>query len=366
MTQLITVSSFGADQNLRPAQPLVFDGSDQPMFLSQVQKAAVIVQLILAQGGHIPLDVLPQDTQMRLINVFARMGAINKATVHTVLKEFSEHLSAYGLGFPSEKAAISQALDGTVSADLITQLSGKGAQDPQNPSIWDELAAKPVAELAELISNESPQIAAIILSRLDAATASLVVEELPAELAQSVTFAISQTKDVQIPLVEQIAQALAAQSDVGADQVAFATSPAQRAADILNETSASHRDAMLAALQDKDPAFASEIAKAIFTFSDIPYRIEAVDVPKITREMAADDLLRAMRAGADIYPDVAEFIFGNMSKRMAEQLREEMAEVAKPEGKDAEKAMGLMTKAIRNLADSGELTLKTKEEENAA
>ena len=53
----------------------------------------------------------------------------------------------------------------------------------------------------------------------------------------------------------------------------------------------------------------------------------------------------------------AEFILGAMSKRMADQLREEIANVGKVKPKEAEEAMGTIVSTIRELEAAGEVLL---------
>jgi len=53
----------------------------------------------------------------------------------------------------------------------------------------------------------------------------------------------------------------------------------------------------------------------------------------------------------------AQFILDNMSRRVADQLREEIAETGTIDEKDAERAMSDVVATIRTLEDAGELTL---------
>ena len=60
---------------------------------------------------------------------------------------------------------------------------------------------------------------------------------------------------------------------------------------------------------------------------------------------------------------IVEFLLGNMSKRMAESLRDEMNEVGDQKPKAAEAAMNAVVAVIRRQADAGTITLITDEEE---
>ena len=84
---------------------------------------------------------------------------------------------------------------------------------------------------------------------------------------------------------------------------------------------------------------------------------------KITRDVDADTLITAL-AGADgTTAPARDFILENMSKRMADNLREEMADAGQIKAKDGEAAMSAVVAAIRAAADAGEITLITEDDE---
>ena len=59
---------------------------------------------------------------------------------------------------------------------------------------------------------------------------------------------------------------------------------------------------------------------------------------------------------------VAEFLLANMSKRMAEGIREEMQDMGNVKPKVGEEAMTQVVNAIRRLEAAGEITLNTPED----
>ena len=59
----------------------------------------------------------------------------------------------------------------------------------------------------------------------------------------------------------------------------------------------------------------------------------------------------------------AEFILTNMSQRMAQSLRDEMANLGKVKEKDAEEAMSAVVAAIREMEAAGEIFLVAEDED---
>jgi len=121
-------------------------------------------------------------------------------------------------------------------------------------------------------------------------------------------------------------------------------------------------------LTEQDEGFADGVRKAIFTFAHIFERLNPRDVPKVLREVAQPDLITALAAALPT-PDSAEgrsaeFLLTNMSQRMAASLRDEVEARGKVKAKDAEVAMAAVVVALRDLADNGDITLLTDEDED--
>jgi len=133
----------------------------------------------------------------------------------------------------------------------------------------------------------------------------------------------------------------------------------------LNSSTSLTRDDVLEGLDESDKGFANAVRKAIFTFANIPQRIAPRDLPRILREAAPEDLLVAM-AGAETagYAATRDFILENMSGRMADQLREDIAEKGTPKPAEVEDAMSNIVTVIRGMEQAGDLLFINTEEED--
>ena len=147
-------------------------------------------------------------------------------------------------------------------------------------------------------------------------------------------------------------------------ETAFDTTPVERVGASLNYSPSITRDDVLMGLGETDAKFANLVRKAIFTFKDIPDRVDPVDLPKMTKEVEQAVLVTALvSASSGDQAPVAEFILENISKRMAEAIREEMADLGKVKAKDGEEAMTEVINAIRTLEANGEITLIIPDED---
>ncbi|MFW8636872.1 flagellar motor switch protein FliG [Cribrihabitans pelagius] len=331
--------------------------------LSGKAKAAIIVRLLLNEGADVPLEELPDDLQLELTQQMGKMRIVDRDTLHAVASEFAEMLDNVGLSFPNGLAGALNAMEGKISRYTHSRLR-KEAGVRQFGDPWERLKRLTPEDLAELAQAESTEVAAVLLSKLDTAKAAQMLVHLPGPVARRITYAVSQTANVTPETVDRIGLSLAAQVEARPD-LAFNDTPGQRMGAILTEAAAAKREEVLTALDEEDEEFATNVRKAIFTYALIGERMQALDVPKLMRVVAQPDLVNAMAYASD-EDDIAtnEFLLKNMSTRMAANIREEVAERGKVKRSDGETAISLIITAMRDLVATGEIELKSDEEDS--
>lgn len=340
---------------IKPSGGTPISAGDTVPALAGPQKAAIIIQMILSEGGSLPLSSLSPRGQTRLMQDFVELGRVDRATLAVVVADLERDLAMQGISFPRSVTDALGLLESHLSPELVSDLRGQlGLKTPTSP--WKKIAALEPKALMALLPDEDPKVAAIVLSKLDPEKASEILDQVAPEQATQLTLAMQDTSEVTPEMLTQIGQMLTAAIPQETPK-AFADAPPLRVANLLNAASPDRRDEVLAALGDQDAEFAAEVRKLIFTFADIATRITAVDIAKVTRDVSQEDLVQALAYAKEIEPESTSFILDNISKRMAEALREEMGEIGEVPKKAGEDAMGKITTAIRALSDAGELTI---------
>lgn len=341
-----------------------FPGGDLPsavhLNLNSREKAAVVVRLLLSQGAVPALSQLSESKQTELAVQIARMAPVDQETVHSVADEFANEIECIALSFPQGLEGAIGLLDGVLSegaTNRLRQMAPSGARR----SPWDEVDKIEAGRLVPYLEGEAIEVAAVILSKLNVGKAAEVLGKLPGELARRITYAISKTEGVSPAVVHRIGTSLAEQLDTKS-VTAFPDGPVSRVGAILNYAPASVRDEVLAGIESEDQDFADEVRAAIFTFANIPDRIAPRDIPRIQRDLDADDLTIAVAAAKGDDIKSVEFILENISKRMAENIRDEAKEKGPVKTEDAEAAMIRIIAVIRDLETAGEIFFVAKEE----
>lgn len=333
--------------------------------LSGRQKAAILVQLLLAEGTDLKLSKLPESMQNAISEEMCEVRLVDRDTLLAVVSEFVETLEQVGLSFSGGVGGALKALDGKLSPAAATRLRqmarARGVADP-----WERITSAENETLLGLLEPESPEVAAVVLSKLSVKQAAELLGKMPGERARRVAYAVSLTEGINPRLVARIGNALATQLD-DRPPPAFEAPSAKRVGAILTNASTRIREDLLTGLDQQDSGFAEGVRKAIFTFANIHERLKPRDVGKVLRDVAQTDLITAFAfAGQQTGSDEAksvDFLLANMSQRMAGTLRDEVDIRGKVRARDGEEAMSIVVDSIRNLMELGDIELRSDEEE---
>ena len=328
------------------------------------QKAAILVQLLLVEGADLNLAALPEDMQAELTEQMASMRLVDRDTLMAVVAEFVETLEQVGLSFPDGLDSALKALGPKLSPGAAGKLR-RIAQATGHGNPWDRIVGAEVDVLAELLSAESIEVSAVVLSKLPVAKAAELLGKFPGERARRVAYAVAQTEGILPEVVQRIGAALAGELD-NKPPPAFPVAPAARVGAILNSAPPDLRDTLLEGLDADNAAFAEGVRRSIFTFGHIAERVEPLDLTKIIREVEQQTLINALahalpQNGTPVAAS-AEFILANLSQRMAASLRDEIEGIGRLRPKDGEAAMAEVVAAIRGLADREEIMLRDPDE----
>ncbi|WP_106744035.1 FliG C-terminal domain-containing protein [Yoonia maritima] len=322
--------------------------------ISRRRKAAMIVQMMISDGGNLSLSQLPESLQELLTEELGAIRLVDRTTVASVAKEFTTQLEAVGMTAPGSRDNAINALSEHLTPSLAERLQAQ-TDTVRHGDHWPIVSSLSTPRIVDIMTSESVEISAVVLSKLPVGKAAEVLTKTPGERARRITYAMSLTAKVAPDVVHRIGQSLAKNYATPANR-AFENAPVERLGAILNSTVAETRESLLEGLDSENPEFATDLRKAIFTFKDIPARIKPADISACLRPVDAETLARAIAAAlADEGPlsAAAEFILGNVSQRMSAQMREDAEETGAVKKADAETAMSAVTAAIRELAETG-------------
>lgn len=323
------------------------------------EKAAIILAALGPTVAAPVLQDLGETNIRRFARIIAGMGLIPGALLDQVVREFLVEMGGeddLNGGLATARKMLAEALDSDAYARVMEDVQGN-----IRLSIWDRIGNAPVGGLANFIAGEHPQVGAVILGRLKPDRAARVLERLPADIAQIIVLRMSRVPRLDQGVLEQVKSVIEEEFLSVIQREGNSKKPAELLAALMNHVSSAARDQFLAQLEADEPVFAAEVQRVMFTFADIIARVSPRDITRITREVEDATLMAALKTGLENNPKVVEFILGNLSRRLAERMAEDLTNMLPVPLKEGEAAQATMVKAIQTLAQRGEIKLNQPE-----
>ena len=288
--------------------------------LSGSQRAAI---LLLGVGEEAATEVMRHMSAKEVQQVGEAMATISKLTnnqVESVLADFhleSAEINPLGLEATDfTRRVMTSALGQDKAQNILSQVLDKPV-DHNGVEALQWMAPKAIAEV---LSEEHPQIAATVMTQLYDEQAAKVLELLPNELRRDVIFRIARMEELDPRALEELDRVL--ESQLGKLQ---RTPPRKvmgpdNLAAILNATGHELEQEMLEALTSVDEDLGEDVKEKMFIFDNL-MQLDDRGMQRLIRDIPQENLLPALK-GADV--DMVERFFKNMSERAADILREDL------------------------------------------
>jgi flagellar motor switch protein FliG len=210
--------------------------------------------------------------------------------------------------------------------------------------------------VAQIISAEHPQIAAIVLSHLEPEQSASVLPLLTEEMRTEVLMRIATLNEVPQSALTELDQLVEKQANVAPPSPLRRIGGARTVADILNAMERDKSGEELGKIEKADTEMHQQIKDLLFVFDNL-LDVDDRGIQALLREVGSDTLAVALR-GAE--PEVQEKILKNMSKRAAEILKDDMEARGPVKLADVEAAQKEIVTVAQRLADEGTISLGGK------
>jgi len=227
--------------------------------------------------------------------------------------------------------------------------------------VWAALKKEKMEDIVKYLSTQRAEVISVVLSQFDPGESGEILSELPSDLSIACVQQMSRGVTLEDSTLEAIAEIIRDEFLL-ADNTDNEKEAALFVSEVLGVLPRDRRDAMLALLEETDPQKAEIIRKAMLTFEDLTTRLPVTAIPIIFKDFAAEDLMKALKVGEEQNPEVVEYLFANISQRMAGQFKEEMGDLPALSQKEGDKAITALMSFIGKLEKDGRITLIKKQE----
>ena len=324
--------------------------------LSKQEKAAILLRVLLSSGAAPALNDVDTASLRKIMETMGNFGKVDRKTIDLVILEFLTELQEFGIALKGDIEDTIAALKGHVSDKTLESIK-KSYMNSPTVDVWKAIISAETDDLRNVLLAEDTIVAATVLSKIPSTKAADVLGGMEPFQARETMLAIVNSGDTTPEIVEIIGHGICASLFQDDGPSAFEKPAVERAGDIMNFAQSEIRDRLLDEFTESDPETADRIRKVMFTFADIPIRLQPRDVSAVTRVVEQEVLIRALKGAETEHADIVEFILSNLATRAADALREELSETTVAKKKLVEAAMNEIIAGIRQLEGEGEITL---------
>ncbi|MGD0492559.1 MAG: flagellar motor switch protein FliG [Steroidobacteraceae bacterium] len=329
--------------------------ANKPGDLAGTERAAILLMSLGEQDAANLLKQLDAREVQRLGVAMAELKEVSREQMTSVLDNF--------IGVVDGKANLASASQDYVRR-VLTQAVGKQktellldrvstGQTGQGIEALKWMDAKAVAHI---ISGEHPQIAAIVLSHLDAEQSASILPLLTEEMRTEVLMRIATLNEVPQTALTELDQLVEKQANVAPPAPLRRIGGARTVANILNAMERDKSGEELGKIEKADTEMHQQIKDLLFIFDNL-LELDDRGIQALLREVGSDTLAVALR-GAE--PGVQEKILKNMSKRAAEILKDDMEARGPVKLAEVEAAQKEIVVIAQRLAEEGTISLGGK------
>ena len=320
--------------------------------MNGLDRAAIFLLAIGEKSASNILKYMGPKEVQKIGTKIAQMGSVTSDQITEVLETFSEALgSQTSLGLGGDifiRNALVNAVGEEKAKSLMDRISDKGSTQGLETLKWMESKA-----IFETIRNEHPQIVCILLSYLDSDQSAEVLSMFPDRDRVDLVLRMATLDSVQPSALEELNNIMESHFSGSAGVQRSSIGGVKTAAEILNFVDSAVEGDIIDSIKDVDPDLAQQIEDLMFVFENL-IELDDRSMQVLLRESSSDVLVLALK-GAD--EALKEKIFGNMSKRAGEMLRDDLEVSGPVKLSDVEGAQKEILATARRLSDSGELIL---------
>ncbi|NUO53440.1 MAG: hypothetical protein HOV80_31710 [Polyangiaceae bacterium] len=215
------------------------------------------------------------------------------------------------------------------------------------------LEAAPPEAVAALLGREPPQLAAAILARLEPATSAAVLADMPRDRQAAIVKRVSKLTEIPASTLEEAAAALVAELPASEGAAPIGIDGMAKAAQLLNAGEKDVAGEVLATLEAESPELSRGLRLSMFTFADLA-RLDSRAMRTLLREVTGDRLALALKGAP---PEVLSAVFGGLSQRAAEVLRDDMEVLPPPRKAELDKVRTEIVEIALRLEAEGQIDL---------
>ena len=330
-----------------------------PQALSGLEKAALVILSLEESVAAALLTNLDDGELRRLAKAIDQLDEVPPDAIIPALEDFERclHTPAIHKGPGYLRKLAGQALGEARASRMFSP-------PPElTPHALESIKAARTTTLADLLQEEHPQIAAVILTQLPPPQVSKVLRLMPAPLQSDLLARIASVEEIPSRALavasEALLKALSAAGGLASPEERAQYDGVAFSASVLNEMPTEASEQLLERIGDAARDTANKIREAMFTFEDLG-RLDKRALQPLMREISSETLLVALHTASE---SLREHFLSAVSSRAGQTIRDDLAALPPKRLSEVEAAQRELVETTMRLAGEGKLTLPPRGED---
>lgn len=334
-----------------PAEP----EADKTPLDGSSQAAILLMALGEEEAASVLKHMKPEEVQA----VGEAMNAINGVSQEQIGETLDDFVSRVrhesSLGLESAryfKSTLTRALGKDKASSVLARLE-PAEEDEQGLSSLRWMDPRVVARI---VHNEHPQIIATVLSQLNPEQAGVVVDLLPEAVRPDIMLRIVKLDKIHPTALADLNEIIQELFESDSTVELSGQGGVSVVSNILNSVSKESEEQILVAIEEADVDIVNQIKEGMFIFENL-LNVSDRDTQTMLRDVSNDDLILALKGASQ---ELQAKIFGNMSSRAAELLKDDLDAKGPVKLSEVETAQRSILTIAKELAEDGKISLGGK------
>jgi len=334
--------------------PVIIDEPGAPTRRIPARRKAAIVTLALGpeRSAEIFRHLRPEEIDELVLEI-AALEAVGAEEKQHVMEEFwavaqaQDFVSQGGISYAKE--VLERALGDSQAVEIMGRLSSYIRVTP-----FEFLRKVEPQQIYNFLQSEHPQTIALVLAYLPADSGATVMSMLSEDLQAEVAMRVAVMDRTAPEVIREVEEVMERKLASVINQELATAGGVKSLVDILNYVDTTTERNIIGALGERDSELAEDVRKLMFTFEDLML-LDDKGIQQVLKDIEMKDVALALKGGAE---EIREKIFGNMSSRAAQMLKEDMEFMGPVRRRVIEEAQGKVVAVVRRLEDTGKITIQ--------
>ncbi|MBI9074731.1 MAG: flagellar motor switch protein FliG [Desulfatibacillum sp.] len=323
-----------------------------PDHLSGPQKAAIF---LLAMGEDYAAKIMKNMAPKEINRIAVHMKEIQFVPAKVLTKVYEEFVDKVERkdelmiqGDKFIKNVVHATFDEATIKDIFKDLETEEREEP-----FAYIEKIDPQSLIRIFSGEHPQTVALILAHMKPSQAAAVLTGMPKDVQADIAIRVADINQVPVEIIHEVDSSLQKEvlsiSDSGGREVGGA----EALANILNEVDKATEETVMTTMEEERTEIAEKVRQLMFVFEDL-LKVDDKGMREILKQVDTQELVVALKSASE---GMRDKVFGNLSQRAAEMLREDMEVMGPTRLAEVEAAQQGVIRIARQLEAEGKVVI---------